>query len=990
MSYTYESVIPYESGGDVTYGGANQLTGQTPVPVEFAARLRRSNVRLSYLVTVEVGLHLTGWVLTPGVQPNAGYVVIPDWMVALVTRVQSNLGGDLVNDPNMGDGGGRWAILEQSGEQRLYVDPPSHSTLAENILAAKLAMRVSNLPRELRDVFWEPRLLQAPNLSVRIEDEFGGVGQLGGGRMTLANHDGFFDGMLDLDWDAGTVTIEIGVDLSANDADAMDEADYLMLGSWRIETWEFREDTFLLQLRELKSRLSDKIPYETYSRAEYPALANDDVGKPIPLAYGRVHGVEPVAIDRESKRFKVASHRIRSFDGVRIEKAIEEVLSESLDSADLAQDGNNRWTVTYRTEVVNVTFDGADLDEVNSKEAVRTTEGSWHYEGEILYVRPPSGETIDGGAWLVSLKETIRVWVPTDFASVDLALAEFTLGDEWDRNGRVSVDFSGRVLPDGQLMTNGADVAADLVDYIGEITLDETTFNAARRALHIGHDRFGWEADHLAPTLYVTEPTEALEVFSRLNSIIGGFLFVGLAGDWRFEVFRAYQGRLFDPTPGTGLRYFDESDIVDGTFSRLTDAKEVFSRVKLDYAERPAEHWRQTLEHSRPENRYRHNLTANNLADREAGLSRLGDARYYAQRFLTTEGIPRVAYRFSVLWPAFFLAPGDKIHVVYDRFSLDTILEVLDVSYDLVNGEIKVVAGDQRGWGDTFGFWESDADASAEVPQAWAQLEPEGLVYPNGALVQTWLDSSGNGRHLSQSTFASRPTFRGNVLNGYGAVEFGYNAAYLQHSYLQFLVSFAALTQAEVWILAKAENDPGAAGNVGNTLWTLPASSISGDQRWPDTAGDIQEGLFSTSVHNAGNPAAALTGWRVYNVRSRDGLYEVNLDGVSLFTTGTNTFDPAHFRPGGGVSGRYLEGMIASVWVFDRLLTAAESAALLQRLSDKYALGLSAPSGGSSAWDPAWTNAEVRHAKQNFGYWHGDDSLADSSDPRSHQASRWW
>ncbi len=409
----------------------------------------------------------------------------------------------------------------------------------------------------------------------------------------------------------------------------------------------------------------------------------------------------------------------------------------------------------------------------------------------------------------------------------------------------------------------------------------------------------------------------------------------------------------------------------------------MFSRVKLDYAERLAEKWRETLEWTREENRYRHNLTATNREDREAGLSRLGDARYYAQRFLTTEALPAVAYRFSVPWPAFFLAPGDKVHVTYSRFGLDAILEVLDVSYDLVAGAIKVVAGDQRGWGDTFGFWESEADTDAEVPAPTIRLDPEGLAYLPNQSVQNWIDQSGNGIDFTQPAINFQPTYESNAVNGYGCVRF------VDGDYL-YPTQLLQWTEGEIWVLVKADNDPGAGGDVGNTLWGEQIGNLQNQQRFPDTSGDIQEGIFSDSMHDAGNPTPALTGWRLYNVRSRDGLYEVILDGVTLLSTAVNTFEPHFFFLGGAFGGRWFNGRVAALWAFDRVLNATESAAVQQRFSDRYNLGLVAPSAGPPDWDPTWTDAEVQTAKQNAGYWAGDDSLADSTDPRSYRASRWW
>jgi hypothetical protein len=63
---------------------------------------------------------------------------------------------------------------------------------------------------------------------------------------------------------------------------------------------------------------------------------------------------------------------------------------------------------------------------------------------------------------------------------------------------------------------------------------------------------------------------------------------------------------------------------------------------------------------------------------------------------------------------------------------------------------------------------------------------------------------------------------------------------------------------------------------------------------------------------------------------------------------------------------------------------------VVQDLSDKYALGIVAAAASPPAWNPAWTDAEVKEARYNGGYWHAADNLADSADLRSLNASRWW
>jgi hypothetical protein len=47
-------------------------------------------------------------------------------------------------------------------------------------------------------------------------------------------------------------------------------------------------------------------------------------------------------------------------------------------------------------------------------------------------------------------------------------------------------------------------------------------------------------------------------------------------------------------------------------------------------------------------------------------------------------------------------------------------------------------------------------------------------------------------------------------------------------------------------------------------------------------------------------------------------------------------------------------------------------------------------SDATASWNAAGTSTEKREAKENSGFWHGDDSLADSTDSDSYATSKWF
>jgi hypothetical protein len=177
---------------------------------------------------------------------------------------------------------------------------------------------LSNKTKVFNNQYYDPRLQSIPNLSLRIEPRFSGVGQIGSGSANILNNDGEFDGLNRvLDWDYGRAVFKMGIDSNAG---TMAYTDYVTLGTWGIERAEIKDQSLVLSLRELKTQLEKEIPTETYSLDDYPLLERTNVGKPIPIAYGKVFGAKPTLIDPGNKTFKLTSHAIYDILEVRIQQ----------------------------------------------------------------------------------------------------------------------------------------------------------------------------------------------------------------------------------------------------------------------------------------------------------------------------------------------------------------------------------------------------------------------------------------------------------------------------------------------------------------------------------------------------------------------------------------------------------------------------------------------------------------------------------------------
>lgn len=76
----------------------------------------------------------------------------------------------------------------------------------EACVVAEVAFYWSNRPREVDGIVYDPRLEAVPSLSLRVEERFGELGQVGTGRILVANGDALFDRLAGLVWrEAGLI-----------------------------------------------------------------------------------------------------------------------------------------------------------------------------------------------------------------------------------------------------------------------------------------------------------------------------------------------------------------------------------------------------------------------------------------------------------------------------------------------------------------------------------------------------------------------------------------------------------------------------------------------------------------------------------------------------------------------------------------------------------------------------------------------------------------
>jgi len=273
-----------------------------------ATDLVHPDLKKILLVEVTCGQHLTRWTVDTGTTYYAtalyNIIDLEEGGASLTSRasialVDANAGSYFYDKPNT----------------RVYVHTTASADAHTVTLQAMLQFYYSDASIPINSQYYEPRLESVPNLSLRIEQTFGGISQISGGSLTLSNADGHFDDLADFQWDAGAVTQMLGTEVNGV---VMAYGDYETMGTWLVNDWTLNDTKFTLSLSEYKVKIKKKIPFEFYDRATYPNIENEDIGRPIQIAYGVIKGAKPALINIATRTFKVAGHAIREYEQVRV------------------------------------------------------------------------------------------------------------------------------------------------------------------------------------------------------------------------------------------------------------------------------------------------------------------------------------------------------------------------------------------------------------------------------------------------------------------------------------------------------------------------------------------------------------------------------------------------------------------------------------------------------------------------------------------------
>lgn len=654
-----------------------------------------------FLVTIQAGVWCRAWVLDSGIRYKCPLSDAPSavmWNNATGLAVQTSTAA-------VAAGAGRYYW----DGTYLYVSTPGGANIWEGTVQALINVYVSTHPKQLNSIYWEPRVKSVPNLSQRIEAQFGGVGQIGGGTMVLINSDGWFDSRRHWQWNARTVSIKMGMDLPGNDAVY---ADYEQVATWAIEEWTTTADGFTLRLKEPKARIKSQIPVATFARADFPNIDQSLIGKTIPDAYGRLVGIKAFLIDPGTKRYKLCGHAIRSIDAAYIKRTVENTQS-AVQTGWLTYSGNTRRIYFAGKTAKKVVNTSTTLTKKEELADVTSTANSWVLEDDWLYINVASLGTVTV-TFSIETQTTQAITIPALYLSV----GEFTVEDLVSSSDAVYVDFTGKPNVYGDAIISCADVIQDLLLSVGETALNTASFTEATRVLTLGILETGANFYMRQLALYIDSKRSVADLISDINAVCGSFVYTDANGQYYLGIFRPkVRPAMFD---------LDESDLLD--WQELAGTDKITTKFSCRYLIDDAQGNAQLAEFDRTSEQQVSNQPepVEKLVD--LPFPEQSDADEYAQRMSLQQSVPLKKFSCSVKWKGWSYLLGDQITINHGLRGIYGKYEVLERNVDFGSMTVKFVLGNLRGYEDRPGWW---VDSAATLPSQFASL----AGYGSGSLV---------------------------------------------------------------------------------------------------------------------------------------------------------------------------------------------------------------------------------------------------------------
>ena len=237
------------------------------------------------------------------------------------------------------------------------------------------------------------------------------------------------------------------------------------------------------------------------------------------------------------------------------------------------------------------------------------------------------------------------------------------------------------------------------------------------------------------------------------------------------------------------------------------------------------------------------------------------------------------------------------------------------------------------------GFFQNvlgDWTPAAITTALWLDAADVSTMIIASTAVSQWNDKSGNSRNFSQATAERQPLYQEFGINSKPSVAFtGSNENFMTAS----SVLPSGSTAGSIFWVQTTEADPSTSSNNQGSLITNTWGGAGSDNHIPWSDGNIYFAGFSTTRSNLGNPSPSLTAPRILSHESTNGNVKFYIDGISLFTSASNTFsNPTSTKRIGGTVSYKFTGQVAELIVLSNIPTTTERQLIEGYLAWKWGL----------------------------------------------------
>ncbi|UCF13198.1 MAG: hypothetical protein JSW06_02795 [Thermoplasmatales archaeon] len=188
------------------------------------------------------------------------------------------------------------------GSQEIYINFDDYNNPRQRVISLGIssgfsmtAKKDSNgrpLDSYYNNDYYKPCVTNIPNITQNKDPLFFGIISFNGGTIEFDNKDGSFDSFADQDVYAQPVRILLGFD-------DLVYSEYEKVFSGYVEDFGYTHDVFRLNVQDNRKKLSRKLPVNRVTKSTYTYLNDDDVDKPIPIAWGSIRKAPAIVVNRD-------------------------------------------------------------------------------------------------------------------------------------------------------------------------------------------------------------------------------------------------------------------------------------------------------------------------------------------------------------------------------------------------------------------------------------------------------------------------------------------------------------------------------------------------------------------------------------------------------------------------------------------------------------------------------------------------------------------